>query len=66
MGLFFSYKIDFVKRIMGYVYCFRNDSMQGILKIGMTERTPIERLNEANTADTWRLLHLMLLYVQKR
>ena len=28
--------------------------MQGILKIGMTERTPIERLNEANTADTWR------------
>ena len=39
---------------MGYVYCFANDSMPGILKIGMTERSPEERLSEANTADTWR------------
>lgn len=28
--------------------------MPGILKIGMTERTPQIRLNEANASDTWR------------
>jgi hypothetical protein len=39
---------------MGYVYCFANDSMPGLLKIGMTERSPEERLSEANAADTWR------------
>ena len=39
---------------MGYVYCFANDSMPGILKIGMTERSPEECLSEANTADTWK------------
>jgi hypothetical protein len=38
----------------GYVYCFSNASMPGILKIGMTERTPDVRLREANTSDTWR------------
>lgn len=38
----------------GYVYCFANESMPGILKIGMTTRTPFERLEEANTADTWK------------
>ena len=38
----------------GYIYCFSNQSMPGILKIGMTERTPEIRLNEANRSDTWR------------
>jgi len=38
----------------GYLYCFSNSSMPGILKIGMTERSPKIRLNEANTTDTWR------------
>ena len=38
----------------GYLYCFSNESMSGILKIGMTERTPEIRLNEANSSDTWR------------
>ena len=38
----------------GYLYCFSNDSMSGILKIGMTERTPDVRLSEANSSDTWR------------
>ena len=28
--------------------------MPGILKIGMTERTPEARLSEANASDTWR------------
>ena len=38
----------------GYVYCMSNPSMPGILKIGMTERTPEARLSEANASDTWR------------
>ena len=38
----------------GYIYCFSNVSMPGILKVGMTERTPEIRLGEANASDTWR------------
>jgi hypothetical protein len=38
----------------GYIYCFSNPSMPGILKVGMTERTPADRLSEANASDTWR------------
>ena len=38
----------------GYVYCFVNESMPGLAKIGMTTRTPPERLEEANTSDTWK------------
>ena len=38
----------------GYINCFSNQSMPGILKIGMTERTPEIRLGEANVSDTWR------------
>jgi hypothetical protein len=38
----------------GYIYCFANDSMPGICKIGMTTRTVEERLREANFVGTWR------------
>lgn len=38
----------------GFVYCFSNSSMPGILKIGMTIRTPEARLLDANSSDTWR------------
>jgi hypothetical protein len=38
----------------GYVYCFVNESMPGLAKIGMTTRTPQERLEEANASDTWK------------
>jgi hypothetical protein len=39
---------------VGYLYCMSNESMPGILKVGMTERTPDARLREANSSDTWR------------
>lgn len=47
-------KILLTRMIYGYVYCFSNESMPGIYKLGMTERVPEMRLNEANASDTWR------------
>lgn len=38
----------------GYIYCFSNESMPGILKIGLTERIPTKRLAEANKSDTFK------------
>jgi len=37
---------------MGYIYAMSNKSMPGILKIGMTERSIEERLQEANGTFT--------------
>jgi len=37
----------------GSLYCFSNKLMPGIFKVGMTERTPEERLEEANRSNTW-------------
>lgn len=38
----------------GYIYCMSNASMPGIMKVGMTMRTPDERLKEANKHDTFK------------
>ena len=38
----------------GYIYCFSTPSMPDYVKIGMTKRTPEDRLKEANAPDTWR------------
>ena len=47
-------KIYHCKMTYGYVYCFSNESMPGILKVGETDRLPDVRLKEANRSDTWR------------
>jgi len=38
----------------GYIYCFATPSMPGIVKVGMTTRTPEARLKEANSSNTWK------------
>jgi hypothetical protein len=38
----------------GYIYCMSNTSMPGIMKVGMTMRSPDERLKEANKHDTFK------------
>jgi hypothetical protein len=38
----------------GYIYCFSNESMVDVYKIGFTTRSPIMRLKDANSSDTWR------------
>lgn len=47
----------------GYIYCFSNQSMPGIVKIGMTTRTPGERAKELYTTG---LLYLSRLSLQKK
>jgi hypothetical protein len=37
----------------GWIYCFENDCMPGIYKVGVTRRTPEKRLAEANSSSTW-------------
>lgn len=42
------------KEPKGFIYCFSNPSMPGIVKVGMTMRDPRIRLKEANATDTWK------------
>jgi hypothetical protein len=51
---------------MGYVYAFSNESMPGFIKIGMTERTPEERLAEANLPDTFKPPLPYVIEIQKK
>lgn len=39
----------------GYIYCFSNNNMEGVYKIGFTKRSPLIRLKEANRGNTWAL-----------
>jgi hypothetical protein len=45
---------NLTKMEQGYIYCFSNESMPGILKIGMTKLSPDARLAYANLPNTWK------------
>lgn len=49
----------------GWVYCISNPGNSGLLKIGMTVRTPQERLAEANRPNTWIPEHFKLEFAKK-
>jgi hypothetical protein len=51
---------------MGYVYAFSNETMPGLIKIGMTERNPEERLAEANLPDTFKPPLPYVIEIQKK
>jgi hypothetical protein len=58
--------MDFDTTKIGYLYCFSNPSMPGILKIGMTMRSPPARLKEANSSYTWKPPTPYVIEVAKR
>jgi hypothetical protein len=49
---------------IGYIYCITNPSMPGVVKIGMTRRTPEKRLADANH-DTWNHTKFQLEFAKK-
>ena len=50
----------------GYIYCFSNlDIMPGIYKVGVTMRSPLDRLKEANSSDTWKIPYYKIEFAKK-
>jgi len=49
----------------GFLYCMSNVSMPGLFKIGFTQRTPEERLREANKPDTWKATPFKIEFAKK-
>jgi len=49
----------------GYIYGFSNPGYQGLLKVGMTRRTPEKRLREANRKDAFRLWDWTIIAAKK-
>jgi hypothetical protein len=49
----------------GWVYCFTNNCMPGLVKVGMTMRPPEMRLEEANKADTWKPLPFEMKFAKR-
>lgn len=49
---------------LGYVYCITNPHMPGLVKIGYTDRNPLERLEEAN-ASTWAFPEFKLEFARR-
>ena len=49
----------------GYIYCISNETMPGLLKVGMTEQTPELILNEANNSGTWTVPSFKIVIAKK-
>ena len=50
----------------GYIYCISNlDIMTGIYKVGVTMRSPLDRLKEANSSDTWKIPSYKIEFAKK-
>jgi hypothetical protein len=50
----------------GYIYCISNlEIMPDIYKVGMTMRSPLDRLKEANSSDTWKIPTFKLDFAKK-
>ena len=50
----------------GYIYCISNiDIMPGIYKVGVTMRSPLDRLKEANSSDTWKIPFYKIEFAKK-
>lgn len=49
---------------LGYVYCITNPHMPGLVKIGYTDRNPLQRLEEAN-ASTWNFPEFKLEFARR-
>lgn len=50
----------------GYIYCISNlDIMPNIYKVGVTLRSPLERLKEANSSDTWKIPSYKIEFAKK-
>ena len=50
----------------GYIYCISNlDIMPGIYKVGVTMRSPLDRLKEANSSDTWKIPSYKIEFAKK-
>ena len=50
----------------GYIYCISNvDIMPGIYKVGVTMRSPLDRLKEANSSETWKIPYYKIEFAKK-
>lgn len=50
----------------GYIYCISNlEIMPDIYKVGITMRTPLDRLKEANSSETWKIPTFKIEFAKK-
>ena len=71
ISIVFKYKTKYLlNKLMeiesGYIYCISNlDIMPGIYKVGVTMRSPLDRLKEANSSDTWKIPSYKIEFAKK-
>ena len=50
----------------GYIYCISNlEIMKDIYKVGVTMRSPLDRLKEANSSETWKIPTFKIEFAKK-